>query len=324
MTGKRVLLLTHGPLREREGRFVGKERDTENDVRDALVRLGHDVEVLALQDSLDPLIDRVTTHPPDVVFNLLMKFRGDPAHEPNVAAFLELCGVPTTGCPASVLTLTRDKALVKQVLGWHGVPTPPWRLFRRGQRVVGDAVDFPALVKPTDAGGSVGIVKDSFVKDADELAARVAFLHETYACDALAEPFLAGREFTVPVWGRKRLEALPVRERVFGEAAVVPFLTERMKWDVPYQKRNAVRSVDAELSDAASSELRRLARAACRALGVRGFARVDFRTDADDRPYVLEVNPNPELDFEEDFVLSAAAAGLAPDETIARILRLAD
>ena len=54
MTARRVLLLTHGPLREREGRFVGKERDTENDVRGALARLGHEVEVLALEDSLDP------------------------------------------------------------------------------------------------------------------------------------------------------------------------------------------------------------------------------------------------------------------------------
>ncbi len=323
----RVLLLTHGPLRskEQEGRkvFVGKERKTENDVLGALERLGHVIDVLALEDSLDPLADQVAASRPDVVFNLLMKFKDDPAHEPNVASYLELCGVPYTGCSATGITLARDKALSKQVLDWHGIPTPPWRLFRRGAKSIGADFAFPMLVKPSDASGSVGIVKDSRVYDEAELAARVAFLHETHGCDVIVEPFLTGREFTVAVLGNKRLVAWPVRERVFGADAVVPFMTEKMKWDEDYQARNSVRSRDADLEPVRASRLQKLARDACRALGLRGFARVDIRMDGDGHPFVLEVNPNPELDFDEDFVHAGLALGLQPDDTIQKIVQLA-
>lgn len=324
MKSRRVLVLTHGPLRTREvdGRrvFVGKERKTETDVVGALERLGHTVDVLALEDELDPLAARIAEDRPDVVFNLLMRFRGDATLEPAIASYLELHGVPTTGCRAAGLTVTRDKALTKQVLDWHGIPTPAWRLFRRGRKPEGAPLDFPMLVKPSDAAGSVGIVQASRVQDADELAARVAVLHETYDCDAIAESYLPGREFTVAVLGRRRWTAWPVRERVFGERATVPFLTERMKWDEAYQARNGVRSVDAELEPGASRSLRRLATEACRVLGLEGFARVDLRTDAEDRPYVLEVNPNPELDFDEDFVHAGLATGYTPDEVIGKLL----
>lgn len=323
----RVLLLTHGPLRTQEVdgeiAFVGKDRKTENDVLGALRRLGHVTDVLALQESIGPLAEQVSSARPDVVFNLLMKFRGDAAHEPNVASFLELCGVPYTGCSATGITLARDKALSKQVLDWHGIPTPPWRLFRRGQREVGADVPFPMLVKPSDSAGSVGIVKASRVKDETELAARVTFLQETYGCDVIAEAYLAGREFTVAVLGNKRYTALPVRERAFGEDAVVPFLTERMKWDEAYQARNSVRSVDADLDAATTAKLQRIAKDSCRALGTRGFARVDLRTDEAGEPFVLEVNPNPELDFDEDFVHAAHASGLSADDTIQKIVSLA-
>jgi D-alanine-D-alanine ligase len=323
----RVLMLTHGPLRSKEedGRvsFVGKERKTENDVFGALERLGHIIQVLALEDSLDPLAEQVAESPPDVVFNLLMKFNGDPAQEPNVASYLELCGVPYTGCRASGITLARDKALSKQVLDWHGIPTPPWRLFRRGAKPIGADFDFPMLVKPSDAAGSVGIVKDSRVQNEGELVKRIAILHDKHGFDVIVEPFLAGREFTVAVLGNKRLVALPVRERVFGEDAVVPFLTEKMKWDEKYQARNSVRSMDADLDDPTASRLQKLARDACRALGLTGFARVDIRMDGKGNPFVLEVNPNPELDFDEDFVHAALASGMQPDATIQKIVQLA-
>jgi hypothetical protein len=51
--------------------------------------------------------------------------------------------------------------------------------------------------------------------------------------------------------------------------------------------------------------------AGVRALDLNGYARVDLRVDEDERIYVLEANPNPNMAYGEDFTESAEASGSA-------------
>jgi D-alanine-D-alanine ligase len=56
------------------------------------------------------------------------------------------------------------------------------------------------------------------------------------------------------------------------------------------------------------------------AFGLSGYARVDFRVDAEGRPWVLEVNANPCLTSDAGFVAAAHQAGWSQRDVVARIV----
>ena len=78
----------------------------------------------------------------------------------------------------------------------------------------------------------------------------------------------------------------------------------------------------APLDEAAARRIQHIARRAYRTLDLSGYARLDFRTDAEGGVYVLEANPNPNLAYGEDFAESADAGGLPYETLLQRILNL--
>jgi len=67
-------------------------------------------------------------------------------------------------------------------------------------------------------------------------------------------------------------------------------------------------------------ELGELALRCWELFGIAGYARVDFRVDAEGRPWILEVNPNPCLTDETGLAGAAEVAGLAPADVVERIV----
>jgi len=67
----------------------------------------------------------------------------------------------------------------------------------------------------------------------------------------------------------------------------------------------------------------RVCRRAYRAMRCRGYARIDLRLK-NDRPYVLDVNPNPDINSEALLVIAAQVDGLTYDEAIVRITQLGE
>jgi D-alanine-D-alanine ligase len=98
--------------------------------------------------------------------------------------------------------------------------------------------------------------------------------------------------------------------------------TERVKWNVNYQKRHGIDTAEAVLPQEVTERIQHLAKRTYRALHLSGYARIDFRMDADGRPYVIEANPNPQLAKEEDFAQSAAKAGTSYADLLERIMSL--
>ena len=70
------------------------------------------------------------------------------------------------------------------------------------------------------------------------------------------------------------------------------------------------------------AKIQKLSKRIYRALHMSGYARMDFRVTADERIYVLEANPNPNLSYGEDLAESAHAAGITYEQLIQRILNL--
>jgi len=88
----------------------------ERNVIKAVRSLGYEVRVFGVYDNIQPLIDEITTHRPDVVFNMCETFNGSRDHEPNIAAILEILDVPYTGADTTALRLCKDKGLTKKIL----------------------------------------------------------------------------------------------------------------------------------------------------------------------------------------------------------------
>jgi D-alanine-D-alanine ligase len=327
----RTLVVVHASLVPPESLdgYTAKQIEewrTEYDVITTLRKAGREVHCIGVLDSLTELRAAVADWKPDVVFNLLEEFGGIVTYDQHVVAFLELLRQPYTGCNPRGLLLSRDKLLCKQLLAFHRIPTPRFAVSRRGARLhIPRKLKFPLFVKSTVEDASLGIAQASVVEDAARLKERIEFVHEQVGSDALVEEFIEGRELYVGVLGNERLTRLPVWEMVFGSLpeSLAAIATRKVKWDKRYQAKYGITTRAAqELPPAVVARLDKLSRRIYRALGLSGYARMDFRVTAAGEVYVLEANANPNLEAAEDFAESARAAGMPYNELLDRLMAL--
>ena len=296
----------------------------EYDVIETLREIGHEVRVLGVHDDLTGIRRKANEFEPHIVFNLMEAFAGVTTFDQNVVSYLELLRLPYTGCNPRGLILARDKALSKKLLAYHRVPVPEFTVVRRGRRpVLPKRMQFPLIVKSLFFEASAGISQASVVENFDQLSRRVTFIHESLGTAAIVEQFIDGRELYVGVIGNERLDVFPVWEMSFDKMPENRWriATERVKWSTQYQKRHGIMTDHATLDEGTSTQLQRLAKRAYRALDLSGYARIDIRMEQD-RMYVLEANPNPNLAYGEDFAESAEVSGVSYERLLDRIIAL--
>jgi len=298
---------------------------TERNVVETLREIGHEVRQLGVSEDLKPIRDAVQRWKPHIVFNLLEEFQNEAVFDQHIVAYLELLRVPYTGCNPRAMVLARDKALSKKLLTYHRIPVPRFFVVRRGRSVRrARRVEFPLIVKSLLEESSAGIAKASLVRDDENLAARVQFIHERYETDAIVEEFIPGREIYVAVLGNHRLDVLPPRELVIRNSDDGEFMiaTEKVKHDARYQKERGVKIVAPRLDEALARQIVKTSKRIYRTLQLSGYARIDYRIDENGRAYCLEANPNPEIARGEEVASAAQAAGIDYPELLQRILSL--
>jgi D-alanine-D-alanine ligase len=300
---------------------------TEAHVIDALTKLGHEVRTIGVYEDPGLIISEVKAHPPDVVFNLAEHFNARSAYDRNVAGLLEMLDLPYTGSGPTGLTLCKHKGMAKEILAYHHIRVPDSAVFppggaiRRPKRLA-----FPLFIKPVAEEASYGIAQDSFVENDQAFEERVRFIHERMNQAALAEEYIEGRELYVSILGNERLNVFPLREVIFAE---VPegqprFSTFKAKWDDAYRKKWGIQNIFAEgVGSEMNERIADICKKAYRVLRVRGYGRIDLRVTPAGEIVILEANPNPNLEREDEFAQSAMKAGLSYEALIQRILRLA-
>jgi D-alanine-D-alanine ligase len=236
-----------------------------------------DATVAQIRGAPREILAGLERHAPDVVFNLCEAPLGRPELEPHVAALLEWAGVRFTGSGSETLALCRRKDRVGAVLAAAGVPIP------RG-------CGFPCIVKPADQDGSAGIDHDSICEDDAAVARACARL----SGPVVIEEFLPGREFVVSLWGPREPEHLSIGETRFRQG--LRLNTYAAKWEIDSADyANSPLTYDVDLDAPLRAGIVGAAQGAWRAVGARGYARIDVRLDAGGQPRVLDVNPNPEI-----------------------------
>ena len=328
----RVAILTHEDLIPPDTLKGHSEQEieawaTEWDVMRALRELKHEARFLGVSDDLRPIRQLVEEWQPHVVFNLLMEFRDVGAFQVHVASYLELLGVPTTGCNSRGILLARDKAVSKQILRYHHIPTPNFRVFSPGGRVrAPKRLGFPLIVKSVDEEASLGIAQASVVRSEEQLQERVR---------SSSTRRWAATRWRSSTWtgasSRSACSATPGSRRSRSgrwSSAACPkarspsppigpsttWRTRRSSGSTPARR--------ATCPKAPPTESRAVARRIYRALGLSGYARIDLRLAPDGRAWVLEANATPDVQRDEDLARSAKTAGVAYPDLIQRILDL--
>jgi hypothetical protein len=186
-------------------------------------------------------------------------------------------------------------------------------------------VPWPVIVKPAMHDGSEGIDQGSVLTEREHLEPRVRDLLCRYGGPVLVEQFIAGREFSVAIVELAGLATLPILEIVYEDnAGCWPILTYDAKWRPGSRDYEAsAPKVPATIAPRLARRLEEMACRAFRLLGCRDYARVDFRVSSNGVPYVLEVNPNPDLSPQACLAGMLDAAGYSYTEFIVSRLQRA-
>jgi D-alanine-D-alanine ligase len=292
-----------------------------------LKRLGHSVTVLPLAYDLFAFQRKLRRLHPDVVFNQYDDVVHGALYEMRLAALVRMMGFPMTGSPALALGLSRYKFMSASLLAGAGIPIPPnTAMLETVSAVNHHRWQFPIIVQPSQEHAGVGLDRHSVVSSKKALRLKVREILKTYNQPALAQRFLPGREFNVGIIGGNRLRVLPLAEVSYAALPddIPPIMSYSAKWvetSVEYQKTMVI--CPAEVEPDQGREIGRVALQAFRAIGARGYGRVDMRLDELGTPRVLEVNCNPCLDDGMGLARSAEMAGMSYAQLLQIILRAA-
>ena len=225
----------------------------------------------------------------------------------TVQGILEWLGIPYTGSGVLASALAMDKLRTKRLWTAEKLPTPAYEVLGPDTnfRIVARKLGVPLMVKPASEGSSIGMSKvraAGKLEEAYQLAAR----HDRIV---IAEQFVDGIELTGAVLGE---EALPL----------IKLETPRDFYDyeAKYVADDTRYIVPCGLPPRKEAELRELCLAAFRALGCRGWGRVDLMLSKRGRPYLLEVNTSPGMTDHSLVPMAARAVGLSYEDLCIRIL----
>lgn len=286
-TQQRIAVLYGGTSAERDVSLRSGQT-----VAAALAERGHAVELI------DPAVTPISEVDWNRFDSAFISLHGTYGEDGQVQHELQAIGVPYTGSDAAASAIAFDKWAAKQRFAAVGVATPAARLVRCADDVVVAAAEigYPLVVKPCSQGSSVGV---TIVREPGtlEVAAEECFRHDTRG---LVETAIVGEEWTVGLIDHRPL--IPIRitpARGFYD------------YEAKYRDdRTGYHIADEETSPTLIAELQDVARRAGESLGTSGIARVDFRVDESNQPWVLEVNTVPGFTSHSLIPKAATAEGI--------------
>lgn len=299
-------------------------------VEQACRQLGHTTWRLDCTLNLHAVHLALAEDRPDVVFNLVESLAGSDRLASLLPALLESLELRFTGSSARAIDLSNCKPAAKFALRSLGLPTPDWIAPDLPAWPAQGELQPPYIVKAIWEHASLGIDDGSLVasNEGGDVLGQIARRRQALRCPCFAEAFIAGREFNLSLLASDAgVQVLPPAEIDFsGFPADKPQIVGyAAKWDesaVEYQqtpRRFDFPPEDAELLE----RLGLLARRSWDALGLQGYARVDFRVAENGNPYILEVNTNPCLSPDAGFAAALTRGGITFEHAVERMLRQA-
>lgn len=287
-----------------------------HEIRDVLRRRGHEVELLPVRLGDFRWLSRVRRS--DLVFNLCEGINGHARYEDFVVGTLELTGVPFTGCRHWATTIAHRKHAANTLLAAAGLPVPAFTLAQANK---GPAeFPLPAIVKPAAEDASVGIDNGAVCTSKRALKRRVAQMLEQFD-EVLVQEYVAGREFNVGFIGKRMLPLAEIRFEGMPEGSW-PIVGYAAKW-IPGspEDEGTVPVCPAAVDPDLTKRIAEVARDAWMHMASgEGYGRVDLRVSEEGQPYVLEVNPCPDLSSNAGLARMGRAFGWSYDDLVMQVV----
>jgi D-alanine-D-alanine ligase len=298
--------------------------DQASAIEKSLKSLGYEVYTEPVSLNLEKLLKKIGSMKPDVVVNLVETLGGRGRLIHFVAGLLDSVSVPYTGSGQQALYMTTGKTVAKNEMIRAGLPTPGFfdqseiQKLKPGKKYI---------LKPTWEDASVGIT-DKSVVTSDTCKQQLNLMLKTGIKEWLFEEYIDGREFNVTLLETKD------GWRVFHPAEIVfkdfpqgkpKILGYESKWDeTSFEYTNTNRTFAINPKD--NKLILRLSDISLRCaeiFNLNGYARVDFRVDQNNDPWVLEVNANPCLTEDAGFYAACRNEGMTYTEMVSAIIEAA-
>ena len=321
--------------------YLGKEPSSEEDnidlseteflknisvIKKLLAKKFKQVSTLGFTGNIPVIMSKLQSYSPDLVFNFVESVEGNSYFESFAAGLFDILGIEYTGNDPSSLSNCLIKSRTKVILESQGITTPAYYLSQYKEKLPKESdfeLNYPVMLKLASEDASIGISEFSVAKDYKAMVERAEYLFKKYKQAVMIEEYIDGREINVAILGGK---IMPISEIVFdGLPKGLPkIITYEAKWspNSVYYKYTVPRC-PAKLAPQLKKKIEKLAIDSFNALECRDYARVDIRISKRNVPYVIEVNPNPDISPDSGFVRSAAAFGLSYDKLLYKLAEIA-
>lgn len=262
-----------------------------------LTQRGPSKEILLAESKDISKVDSMREKMVDVAF---IAMHGPYGEDGTVQGMLELAGIRYTGAAVLASAIGMDKEMFKKVMKAEGIRTPK------------SSTKFPCFIKPYNQGSSVGA---SIAKNNHELNKSLR-LAQKFSNKVLVEEYLKGIELTCSVIGNEDPIALPIVE-------IVPLKGDFFDYESKYTESGSEEIVPARISKTLTKKVQKLAIKVYKAIGCRGFGRIDFILKDNKEPVVLEINTIPGLTPMSLLPKAAKAMGITYSQLLDRIIKYA-
>jgi D-alanine-D-alanine ligase len=294
----KVTVLYGGPSSEREVSLVSGRA-----VIDGLRSMGHEV----FGSDVSPSDLSGLDHPADVIFPVL---HGQFGESGELQEILESRNLAFVGSGSAASRLGMNKVATKQAWQRAGLPTPSYRVIRRGEPI--PELPGSCVVKAIDAGSSIDVyvckAPAELPAQAKESVEQVLSRHPA----ALIEQFIDGPELTVGL----------LEEQPLAPIRIVP-KREFFDYEAKYKASDTEHRFDTGLPPQVVEKCRQLAKRANEVVGARDLARVDIMLDQQHNPYLLEINTLPGFTPKSLLPEAAKHAGIEFGALVDRLVRRA-
>jgi D-alanine-D-alanine ligase len=284
-----------------------------------LVDIGISVYRKGITEMFMSEIAELAKEKPDFVFNLVESINNKGELIYFVPALLNLYSIPYSGNSLEAIFLTTNKTICSNSMKNAGInnpgsylPSKP-KLLKPGRKYI---------IKPIWEDGSLGITSDSVFECKPGFEAKLKGLDDAHW---FIEDFIDGREFNISLLaGKDGPEVLPPAEIVFvnydeRRPRIIDF---KAKWEIDsFEYINTVREFPGnKINSHLATNLKEAALACWHLFSLKGYARVDVRTDNNDNVFVIEINGNPCISPDGGFVAATKEAGYPFTDVLQRII----
>ncbi|QOL25901.1 D-alanine--D-alanine ligase [Thalassotalea sp. LPB0316] len=249
------------------------------------------------------------------VDRVFIALHGRGGEDGTLQGALEYLGIPYTGSGVLGSALAMDKIKTKQIIQSVGLPTAAFVIVDKASYVTEQAEQIIAdlggkvMVKPSCEGSSIGM---AIATNAQEL--NKALAHAFDFDDAiLVEAWIDGLEYTVAILGEQALPPIHMQTpNAFYD------------YQAKYQSTTTQYHCPAGLSEQDEAEIRLLAEKAFKAIGTKGWGRVDFMRNQQGQWQILEINTVPGMTETSLVPKAAKVQGLSFSQLVTRIVELSE